>query len=118
MRKQQDRKTQVEYEKPHIKFIEQFRMRVNGNRDYDINDKIEKKVKQDEPKNNDEDYDIDNAQIVDEQDQTKPKVVEVQKADQKHKPVPIKPQQKKQSLDEAIKKLNKPTILSFDEDDI
>ena len=41
-------------------------MRVNGNRDYDINDKIEKKVKQDEPKNNDEDYDIDNAQIVDE----------------------------------------------------
>lgn len=36
-------------------------MRVNGNRDYDINDKIEKKVKQDEPKHNDEDYDIDNA---------------------------------------------------------
>ncbi|CAD8063657.1 unnamed protein product [Paramecium sonneborni] len=171
MRKKIDR-INLEFEKPQVKFIEQFRMRVNGgsnidSQNYKIEDKIQKKIKNndDDPlviqQDEDEDkYDVENALVIDgngndgnlefNMNKFKPEYVgskKQKKQDQKSKNIKsvigqqeeknekekqeedLKKQfaqlsqtqkptlAKKSKIDEIVKKTNKPTILSFDQDD-
>ncbi|CAK73459.1 unnamed protein product (macronuclear) [Paramecium tetraurelia] len=171
MRKKNQR-IDLEFEKPQVKFIEQFRMRVNGGsnidaQDYKIEDKIQKKVRNNNndplivQQSDDEDnYDVENAQVIDgngndgnlefNMTKFKPEYVGSKKQkiiDQKEKNIKsvigkqeeetgrekkeeeLKKQfaklsqtqkptlVKKSKIDEIVKKTNKPTILSFDQDD-
>ncbi|CAD8057496.1 unnamed protein product [Paramecium primaurelia] len=171
MRKKNQR-IDLEFEKPQVKFIEQFRMRVNGGsnidaQNYKIEDKIQKKIRKndDDPlivqqSDEDDNYDFQNAQVVDGNgndgnlefnlNKFKPEYVGSKKQkiyDQKEKNIKsvigkqeeendrqkkeeeLKKQfaklsqtqkptlAKKSKIDEIVKKTNKPTILSFDQDD-